>query len=89
MKLCLQLQLRYCTRSLQALVLMEDERANLDTFPPLLIFSIRHFKRRMRHPSCSAIKLRVKALDQDDLLRGETRLIEPTTRCQSLSNQRQ
>jgi hypothetical protein len=51
---------------------MEDERANLNTFSPLLILSIRHFKRGMRHPSRSAIKLRVKALDQDDLLRRET-----------------
>lgn len=60
---------------------MKHQRPNLDTLPPLPILRARNLKCRMRHPPRPSILLRVKALDQNDFLRRESRLIEPPSPC--------
>ena len=56
--------------SFSTLILMEHQRPHLNTLPGLLIDSLGILKRRMRHPPRSAIKLRIIALNQRDLLRA-------------------
>lgn len=48
---------------------MENQRSNLDTLPRTLTLSLLVHERAMRHPPSPPIQLRIKTLDQHDLLR--------------------
>lgn len=56
---------------------MEYQRPNLNTFTVLLTLRSWNFKSRMRHSARPSVKLRVEALDQDHLIRGQIRFVEP------------
>lgn len=51
------------------IVRMKHQRPDLDTLPRLLCLRCRVHKGRMRHPPCSAIRLRIKTFDQGYLIR--------------------
>ena len=62
------------------IILVKHQTPHLNAFPALLILRPRNMNRGMRHTPRPTIKLRVKALDKDDLLRGQMRLVEPPVR---------
>lgn len=67
---------------------MEHQRSNLNTLPRLLAYRLRIYKGGMRHPPRPPVKLRIKTLDQHDLLRRLAVDIIPSVLCVGTHSQR-
>jgi hypothetical protein len=62
---------------LQRIILMEHQTSHFNALPTFLLLRPGDIECRMRYTARPPIELRVKALDQNDLLGTESRLVEP------------